>query len=149
MESIDDNFSKGEIRVTGEALENLRLTARWATFLAIVGFIGLGLMLLGAFAMFSMSSSRNSFSRYSGNDFDGSVLAIIYLVMAVIYFFPIYYMYQFAMKMKKAIDEKDSMSFTESTGFLRNQYQFIGVITIIILSLYILLIVVGIGGSLM
>lgn len=146
MESIDENFAEGEMKLSTESLENLRLTARWTQFLSIVGFIGLGLMILGALVLVTVNNSVSSFSRYN-SDMDMSTLAIVYFVMGVIYFFPIYYLYQFSLKMKRSIDSKDSVTFTEATRFLKSHYQFVGILAIIIISLYILLILAGIGAA--
>lgn len=80
---------------------------------------------------------------------DTSVIMIVYLVMIVVYFFPIYYLYQFSAKMKKALDQKDTITFAEATGFLKNHFQFVGICAIIVVSLYILAFVVGIGAAIM
>ncbi len=94
----------------------------------------------------AMQQGRMSYSRIGGQ-MDANVLMIVYLVMIVVYFFPIYYLFQFSSKMKKAIDQKDTITFAEATGFLKNHFQFIGICAIVVLSLYVLGIVVGIGAA--
>jgi amino acid permease len=148
IESIDESFSSSELKVNTQSLEHLRLTARWSQFLSILGFIGLGFMLLGVFGLMAMKSQM-SYSRFGGSRMDTSVIMIVYLVMIVVYFFPIYYLYQFSAKMKKALDQKDTITFAEATGFLKNHFQFVGICAIIVVSLYILAFVVGIGAAIM
>jgi amino acid permease len=148
IESIDESFSSSELKVNTQSLEHLRLTARWSQFLSILGFIGLGIMLLGVFGLMAMKSQM-SYSRFGGSRMDTSVIMIVYLVMIVVYFFPIYYLYQFSAKMKKALDQKDTITFAEATGFLKNHFQFVGICAIIVVSLYILAFVVGIGAAIM
>lgn len=145
IESIDDNFSEGEMKITGASLENLRQTARWTNFLAIVGFIMIGLMMIGMLGL--IASQGMSRSRYGGG-MDTGIVILIYLIMIVVYFFPVYYMYQFSGKMKSAINQKDSMTFTTATDFLKKHFQFVGVLVIIGLSLYALAFLVLIGGAL-
>jgi hypothetical protein len=149
IESIDESFSSSELKMNSQSLEHLRLTARWSKFLSILGFIGLGFMVLGIIGLMAMKGQMNTYSRFSGSPFDTDTLAIIYLVMILVYFFPIYYLFQFSSKMKKAIDQKDTITFAEATGFLKNHFQFIGICAIIVLSLYALAIVVGIGAAIM
>lgn len=144
MESIDENFGGSELKLTGASIENLRMTARWANFISIVGFVFIGLMLLGAFAIMGMS---NSYSRILMGNIDPMTIGIIYLIMAVIYFFPVFYLFQFASKMKQSIEQKNSLTMDEATSFLRRHYQFIGILTIIGISLYVLGILIGILAS--
>jgi amino acid permease len=148
IESIDESFSSSELKMNAQSLEHLRLTARWSQFLSILGFIGLGFMLLGVFGLMAMQSQM-SYSRFGGSQLDTSVIMIIYLVMIVVYFFPIYYLYQFSAKMKKAIDQKDTITFAEATGFLKNHFQFVGICAIVVLSLYVIAFIVGIGAAIM
>lgn len=149
MESIDENFGSGEMKMNAQSLEHLKLTARWSQFLSILGFIGLGLMLIGVFGLMAMESQLNTYSRLNGSPFDSDTLAVIYLVMIVIYFFPIYYLFQFSSKMKKALEMKDAITFTEATGFLKNHFQFVGICAIVVISLYALAFIIGIGAAIM
>jgi len=99
---------------------------------------------LAALAMFVYSDRMAGFG---SQQMDPAVSGFIFLVMAAIYFFPIYFLYQFAGKMKQSIDAKDSMTLEEATSFLRRHYQFIGILAIVVLSFYVLGIVASIFGS--
>jgi len=135
-----------ELKLTSEAKSYLRETAKWAFFLSIIGFIGIALMII--FALFA-SSIFGSLPQYQNLPFNmGKIIAIIYLVIAAIYLFPVYYLMQFANKMKAALSLKEDAILTESFEMLKSHYKFIGVFTIIILSLYALLFVVGMLGFL-
>ena len=78
----------------------------------------------------------------------GMIMTITYLVLAVIYFFPVYYLIQFANKMKKAIATKNDETLAASFEMLKSHYKFLGVFTIITISLYILLIIFTSMGAL-
>lgn len=146
IESIDDNFGEGEMKINAQSLEHLRQTARWTNFLSIVGFIMIGLMVIGMLGLIA-TQGQMSRSRYGGG-LDTGIVILIYLIMIVVYFFPVYYMYQFSGKMKSAINQKDTMTFTTATDFLKKHFQFVGVLVIIGLSLYALAFLVLIGGAL-
>lgn len=129
-ESIDDNFNETRSELSGETWANFKAVAGWGQFLSILGFIGLAFMVLAVLGVSSMGGMR-----MRG---DGFLLILIYLIVAAIYFFPIFFMYKFSMKFKDAVQTKSIKTFEEGSQYLKYHYQFIGVITIIVLSIYIL-----------
>lgn len=135
-----------ELKLTSEAKFYLRETAKWAFFLSIVGFVGIALLVIVAlFASTIFNSIQEMQSQvYPFNI--GKMITIIYLVLAAIYLFPVYYLMQFANKMKVALVNIDDEDLTASFEMLKSHYKFIGVFTIIILSLYAMLFVVGMLG---
>lgn len=134
-----------QITINSEAKSFLKETAKWSFFLAIIGFIGIAfLVILGAFS----SLIFGALPQASQVPFNlGLVLTIVYLVFAVIYFFPVYYLLQFSSKMKKALATKNDETLADAFKALKSHYKFIGVFVIITLSLYVLLIVVGLFSS--
>jgi len=147
MESIDENFSKSTFGITETSRKNLMETAKWAQFLSILGFVGLGLMIVGALFMMSMSSRMQSMGMPGNQDVPFGVIAFIYVVMAVLFFFPMFYLFKFAMKMKDALGSSSPITFDEATGFLKSHYKFNGIFAIIILSIYVLLILLAVFGA--
>jgi len=144
MESIDENFAKGSFGISEASRQHFRETAKWAKFLSIVGFIGLGLMVLGGLMFLSMGNEIRYGMMRSGNDLPVGAMAFAYVLAAVIYFFPIFYLFKFSVKMQGAVESSDPIGFEEATGFLKSHYKYIGIMMIIVLSLYALLFVVGI-----
>lgn len=148
MESIDANFSKVELGVSEKAMADFKQSARWGTFLAVVGFVLSGFMVLAALVMLLLAGRIPS-SQLRGLPFDTSVFAIIYLLMAVFYFFPNLYLIQYSSKMKNAIDQKDSNLLEQSAKNLKNMFQFVGISTIVVIVLYIVLIMfAAVAGTL-
>jgi hypothetical protein len=135
-----------QITLTSGAKNFLRETAKWGKFLSILGFIALGLMLLGSFFI---SSFYNTLPQADIMPFDlGIVVTLIYTVVALICIFPIYYLYQFSAKMKEALISKDDAVLVTAFEMLKSHYKFIGVATIITLSIYILLAIIVFTGVL-
>ena len=136
-----------EIKVNETAQEFLRESAKWSMFLAIMGFIGIGFMVLAGIFMGTIMSklpmanampsgtSTNPFAMMPG------LMAGLYIVIAVIYFFPIYYLYKYAKNTKVALQTADSDLLTEGLGYLKSHHKFLGIMMIILLSLYLLIFV--------
>ena len=135
-----------EITLTSGAKNFLRETAKWGKFLSILGFIALGLMLMGSFFI---GAFYNTTPQADIMPFDlGIVVTLIYIVVALIYIFPIYYLYQFSAKMKEALISKDDAVLVTAFEMLKSHYKFIGVFTIITVSIYLLIATSAVMGGL-
>ncbi|MCA6068093.1 DUF5362 family protein [Chryseobacterium sp. RG1] len=127
-----------ELRIDRISREFLTETAKWANFLSILGFIGLGLMVLVALFMFVVGAS-NSFMPLGSGVFVG----IFYILIAGFYFVPINYLYKFSSNMKDALRTNNQASLTSSFEYIKSHYKFIGILTIVIMGIYILMILWG------
>jgi hypothetical protein len=131
-----------KIELTNESISYLNETRKWTIFLAILGFIFLGFMVIMSFSFGTL------FSTFGGEGinppFPGFLFAGIYLLMVVIYFFPILYLYKFSSFTKKGLIEKNETLLTLAFKNLKSHYKYIGVFTITILSIY-LLALIGVG----
>ena len=75
----------------------------------------------------------------------GVVIAIVYILIALLYFFPAYYLLQFSSNMKTALLNYDNSTLEKAFSYLNSHYKFIGVVTIVILSFYaFIFLIVGI-----
>src|SRR5579875_3674291 len=83
---------------------HLAETARWGRFLAIVGFIMSALiLLLGIFFGSFFSMFNRSYEGYSPFGAGmGAFMIVIYVIIALLYFFPCLFLFRFANKMKAA-----------------------------------------------
>lgn len=114
--------------------QNLNETRKWTFYLSILGFVFIGLMIIG-------SLSIGAIFNQLGEDnlpFPSSMFGGIYFVVGAIYFFPIYYLFKFSTHMKNALLSGEEMSLDEAFKNLKSHYKFMGVFTIVILSIYIL-----------
>ena len=117
--------------LTESAVFYLREIRKWANFIAIVMFIMIGMMVLAGFFMGFAMSTISSMAINSPMPFPGIFFTILYLIMALIYFFPVYYLYRFAQHLKFALSLGNTDELTQSFLFLKKHYHFIGVLTII------------------
>lgn len=145
---MEDNLhvENGEnLVIDWRSKEFLKETAKWTKFLAILGFVGIGLMVLGSLVMLFAPSSLMSNGDFP---FGGKIfMMLLYLVFAVLYYFPISYLYQFSENTKKAIENNDNNAIRDAFEFLKSHYKFMGILTIILLSFYAIMIFIGLIGA--
>jgi hypothetical protein len=150
MEILDDNQqSENNLTINNEIFSFLTETGKWAKFLSILGFIGIGLLVILAFFMGSIFNSMPT-NPYS--QLPSMFITILYLAMALLYFFPVYYLYNFAVKLKNSLLSGNQQELAESFRNLKSHYKFIGIFAIIILAIYGVMLVIGLiagFGSLM
>lgn len=145
---MEDNLQveNGEnLVIDWRSKEFLKETAKWTKFLAILGFVGIGLMVLGSLVMLFAPSSLMSNGDFP---FGGKIfMMLLYLAFAVLYYFPISYLYQFSENTKKAIENNDNNAIRDAFEFLKSHYKFMGILTIILLSFYAIIIFIGLIGA--
>ncbi|MGZ3764396.1 MAG: DUF5362 family protein [Mucilaginibacter sp.] len=144
-----------ELVLNFEAQSYLREAGKWANFLAIVGFIMCGLILIMAlFAGSIFTTMSRVMPNSQGSNLlagMGGLISVVYILLDVLYFFFSFYLYQFAGQIKKGINYTDSLQVTSAMGKLKSFFKLWGIVTIVVISLYVLFfliaILVGIGAS--
>ncbi len=144
MES-DKQTENFENQLTSTAVGFLQESAKWSKFMAIIGFIGIGIMVLVSVFMAIGIGATNM----PELPFSMSVFSIIYVVFAAIYFFPVYYLYQYATKTSAALHSKNKHLLTDGLENLKSHHKFLGIFTLIIVSLYGFIFVFAILGGIL
>ena len=135
MENSEINLQSNDSIVINDEIRGYLLeTARWARFLAILGFIGLGLMVIVIIVMVLAGASFNRVANGSG-----LIITVFYILFAVLYYFPISYLYQFSDGIKKGVNSNDQELFTSGLKNLKSLYKFQGILTIVVISIYLLI----------
>ncbi len=128
MENSEINLqSNDSLLMNDEIREYLLETARWGKFLAILGFIGLVLMVI--FTAFLLGFAG------SGSE---SIIALVYILMTLLYYFPISYLYQFSVDITNGVNSNDQELFTSGLKNLKSLFKFQGIVTIVGISIYLL-----------
>jgi len=136
-----------QLTVTKASKSYLSEIATWARFFAILGFIFIGLLLV--FAFFAVPIFGTVTKSQSGVPDDlGSIMHVTNVLIAIVYFFPLYYLLQFSKKIKKALKTKNDQMLANAFQMLKSHYKFIGVLTIITISLYFLFFISALMGLL-
>ncbi len=140
---MEDNLqTENTMHVNEQIKESLMTATKWSKFLSIIGFIGVGLLLimsivlmLGIFPMPGMNEMNQS-----------PIMRIpfvmgsfLYIGLAALYFFPVYYLYKFSTETKEALIRNDEETLTSGMENLKKMFAFYGVMMIVVLSLYALM----------
>jgi hypothetical protein len=128
-----ESFEK-PIVCTDAMKEHLLKAAGWSKFLAIMGFIGIGLMALMAIALLI----GGGFVQSPPQPFGATGMAFLYLVLAVVYFFSPLYLIRFSNKVRSGILAGDTFEVTDAFKWLRQFFVFSGILAIIGFSILLL-----------
>jgi uncharacterized membrane protein (DUF485 family) len=132
-----------ELLLTSNAKNYLNETRKWTYFLSIIGFVGCVLLIIIALfsgALFSSLSQFDDTGLGAGFSF---LMTFIYIFMALIYFIPCYYLFNFSKKLKIALLNNDNELLEEALKNQKSLFKFFGISTIIMLSLYLMVIIFG------
>ena len=138
-----------ELAIDPESSSYLSETARWAKFLAIVGFVTCGLLAVLSFFMGSIMS-RSVFATYNADGAGGisgatgAAITALYLAIAVLYFFPCLYLYRFSVRLKAALSDNDQVQLSQSLKSQKSLFKYVGILTIIVLSFYALVLIIAV-----
>ena len=126
--------------------DNLNASAKWGKFLSIVGFVFIGLMVIGGLVMQAFMPSFGSYGY--GSPFL-KYIGTVYLILGIILFFPCLYLLKFSNKILEAIRTSNQESLDNAFVNLKAMFKFYGVVTIVVLGFYALIFLFGIGSSMM
>ena len=120
--------------------------ARWGKFLSIVGFAMCALIVLigiffGSFFSF-FTRNTDGYGDAINTTGLGAAMAFIYILIAIVYFFPCLFLFRFATKMKTAINGNSQEELNVSFQNLKSMFKYVGILTIIGLALFALEIIV-------
>ena len=116
------------------AIPYLNSTRKWTMFFAVLGFVMIALMGLGFIVMLIASA----ISPLGGMM---AIIAVLYAIIIAIYFFPVYYLFKFSEEAKKALASRNQEATEKCFRYLSLHFKIVGIITIVMLSLYILAII--------
>jgi len=147
MENSTSDKSLFDLSFDENVKQSLKGAATWGGLAAIVSLIGSILGLVNYFV------EKGKESRYGGNSLEemqiqqaantgGFVSVVITLIIGIILF---YFLNKFSRSAKAGVDTNDHYLINEGLGSLSTYFKFIGVLLIIILVLFALGILIGIG----
>ncbi len=134
------------MQLSDQAKKYLLETSKWANFIAIVGFIAIGLLIIMSF---SIGTIMASLPEGSLGGLSPKFFSFFYLIAAGIYFIPVFFLFQFAQKTKQALMQDDHNLLTFGLKKLKSHYRFIGILFIVLIALYFFLILFGTFGALL
>jgi len=134
MEELTPTPTPISLKLNIDGILHLRETRRWTNFMAIMGFIFIGLMLAGVVGAFFVS-------QFVGGNRYLSIIPL--LLLSVLYYFPIRYLWNFSKHSKLAIEHSDSNALELAMKYLKMHYRFMGIMVIVILAIYVMIAAFG------
>ncbi|MDP4209759.1 MAG: DUF5362 family protein [Bacteroidota bacterium] len=128
-----NTFEINHLSLSGNTKDFLTEITKWAFFLSIIGFIITGLLLISGFIGIASLWSNNSIPVFAG-----IILGIFNILIAVIYLLPVLYLYRFSTIARNAIKLGNSEEMEMAFKNLKRHYRFIGILTLVILGIYVL-----------
>lgn len=129
MDVLDDQLTEERSNISPTAIEQMRKSARWMKILAILVFSFLGLMFLSILFVFGSNGGVGS-----------PLWTVIFLLL---YFLPTLYLYQAGTHFKKYADENNPNDLETAFSKQHAFFQFIGVVSFVLLGIVILMVVIG------
>ena len=131
----NSTIQKTEVTLTQNSLNYLSEIGKWSMFFAVLGFIGIALMIIVGFFAGTIFSALPASSEMP---IPGFLFGLIYIVLGGVYYLPMKYLYNLASKISTGVRKKDEAILEESLMNLKAHYKFMGIMYIAIFSLYIL-----------
>lgn len=116
------------IELNNSSIIQLTETKKWTMFLSVMGFVIFGLLIIIGSIAITISPSGYTFASF-----------LPFLLMTFIYFFPIYYLFQFSRYSKKAFINLDSELLSIALKYLKMHYRYMGILVIVLFGVYLIM----------
>lgn len=136
-------FDTFELNLPATIIGFLKETSTWTYFLSILGFLGIGLMILVGIIFSVAMGNMSGINSYENLGIDMSYFGLIYIALGLVYFFPVLYLFNFSRRMKRALSSNNNDELSAAFSNLKSHYKFVGILSIVIISLYVLIIVIA------
>lgn len=136
---MEQSVFEPQLAIDEEIKGYLKEASNWTFFLSILGFVGIGFMILAGIFVAALSGNLPEGSNpYGQFGLSMSWIGLIYILMAVLYFFPIYYLFNFSRKTKAALESSRIEDFKAGFANLKSHYKYVGILAIVMIVIYIL-----------
>lgn len=117
-------------QVEEEAFRHLGHTRKWTSFISIILFLFITLILAGGvYGYMTFAETEPS-----------AVMGIIPLmILAVLNCIPVYYLYRFSIWSKRAVNNMEIKAFTQAMKYLKYHYRYLGMMLVIAILLYLMI----------
>jgi hypothetical protein len=104
-----------------------------------VGFtiLGLSFAFLLSAGVLILGTNKYMEIAYASNHTFGWIYTAAYILIMLVYFVPTYYLYEFAVELKKSITLNDTNKLTKASRFLKKDYTPIGIFIIVTTVIYL------------
>lgn len=142
MEDLEQTPQEIKLIVTEEMRSYIYEISKWARFLSIIGFVLSAFLIIGSFGIGAAITANPSLTAQLGPLAGAGAIGVtvIYLVLALIYFYPSLLLFRFSNKGKQGVLYGDQESLNDAMLNMKSLFKFWGIFTIIIMICYFLFI---------
>ena len=146
MENLEEMVEIQEqpaLVVSEEIRSYLYNMAKWANFLAIIGFIFVGITIIGAFTVGAAMDQNPAVAVMVGQfgSLGKIIFTAIFLVVAFLVFYPSLLLFKYSSKARSGVLYGEQESLNEALAKLSSLFGYWGIMTIICVALYIMAVV--------
>jgi uncharacterized BrkB/YihY/UPF0761 family membrane protein len=132
------------IEIEERTLIQLNKTRKWAMFLAIIGFIFLGLIIVMGLVAGTFFNTFSSVSADRG--MPGYLVFLPVIGVTIIYFFPVLFLFRFSKHSALAVATYDKMELHKAVKNLKYYFAYLGTLIIIVFLVYFSVLIIA-GSS--
>jgi len=132
-----------KIHVSDKSAKFLNVARRWAMFIAIIGFVFSGLMVIFALFIILLSGFLSRYSGFPGHMPSG-LFGLLYIAIGALYFIQSLFLYKFSNSTKSALINYSSSDMEEAFKNLNNYFTFYGIMFIIGFAIFVLVIIAAV-----
>src|SRR5690349_4457465 len=114
-------------------IEVMRQTRPWVVFLAIMGFIGTAFMVLGGLAMVGFSGVAKL----------SPAFGLVYIALAILYLIPSLSLFRYGAGIRRFLEGGGMVGLAQALASQKSFWRLIGIMTLVVIGLYILAMVGG------
>jgi amino acid transporter len=121
---MNDDAQAGGVKVTDSMIDSLRSTKPWTKLLAILGFVGVGIMILCAALMFfsNMLPSQKGAAPFVG---------FVYILFAALYFMPAFYLFKYSSSIGNFLESNGQTDLESALSNQKSFWKFAGILALI------------------
>lgn len=142
LEETNEQANIPQLVVSEDMRSYLYDIAKWANFLAIVGFVITGLLIVTSFTIGAAMSTNPELSKLLSTSALSPIgFTLFCLAYAFAVFYPSLLLFKYSSKAKQGVLYGEQASLDEAFGKMKSLFKYWGIITIIGIGLYVMLIV--------
>jgi len=123
---MNGDAQAGGVTVSGSMIDSLRTTKPWAKFLAILGFVGVGFMILFGIAFIIFA---NMFSQQQNSP--PPFMGFFYILFSVLYFVPAFYLYKYSSSIGDFLKSNGAIDLESALSHQKSFWKFTGIVALI------------------
>lgn len=151
-------YSYSQDAVSAAVIDQLSRTRGWTLFFSVLMWIGAGFMLLGGLFMIgmgAMAGAAGDFGEQMAEQF-GAVgvmagMGVAYILLAILYIYPALKLGKFSSQIARLKQTPSEQNLVAALNEQRAFWKFVGIMTLVMIALYIVfiivMIVVGVGAA--